>query len=298
MQVRAHRLQEIEGANEGANLTAVEHVHPQHGVQTLGGVQVLGDPEQRVQVAKGALALLDVGLDHEPAGAGAGMALVALLQLGGDEFRARPLDHFGAEPGVQTIGQNRVADQAASLEDRGADRHVGAGQLDALVQGSRGVADFEPEIPQGVEHVFDHALGVRGLFVRANEQQIDIGKRGQRAAAVSAHRHQRQPLALGRVAGAEHVDSGEVPKGADHLVGDAAQQAGGFEAAGPILQPLLGDHPTAEQRPLEDVDRPSPLLWGVAHGVQCGRGKLRSKAKAVDDELDTGGTQTGRHLSI
>ena len=86
--------------------------------------------------------------------------------------------------------------------------------LHALVDRARGVADFEAQVPQGVEHELDHALGVGGLLVGAQEQQIDVGEGRQRAAAVAAHRHQRQPLALGRVAGAEHVDGGEVVEGA------------------------------------------------------------------------------------
>ena len=68
-------------------------------------VQVLGDPEQGVQVAQAALALLDVGLDHVAAGAGPGLALVALLQLGGDELGAGALDHLLAEAALQLLGQ-------------------------------------------------------------------------------------------------------------------------------------------------------------------------------------------------
>ena len=79
--------------------------------------------------------------------------------------------------------------------------------------GARGVADFEAEVPQGVEHELDHALDVRRLLVGPHEQQIDVGEGRQRAAAVAAHRHQRQALALGGVAGAEHVDGGEIVEG-------------------------------------------------------------------------------------
>ena len=82
--------------------------------RTVGRVQVLGDPEQGVQVAQAALALLDVGLDHVAAGAGAGMALVALLQLGGDEFGAGALDHLLAEAALQLLGQALVAGQPAA----------------------------------------------------------------------------------------------------------------------------------------------------------------------------------------
>ena len=48
-----------------------------------------GDPQQRLQVAQAALALLDVGLEHEAGIAHALMALVALGELGLDERGAR-----------------------------------------------------------------------------------------------------------------------------------------------------------------------------------------------------------------
>ncbi len=48
-----------------------------------------------------------------------------------------------------------------------------------------------------------------------------MSEKGARVpSAVAADRQQAQALALGRVAGAEHVDGGEVVEGRDHLVGD------------------------------------------------------------------------------
>ena len=52
-------------------------------------IDVFGDPEQRVQVAQAALAVLDVRLDQIARLAGAAVALFALGELGGDEFGAR-----------------------------------------------------------------------------------------------------------------------------------------------------------------------------------------------------------------
>jgi hypothetical protein len=45
-------------------------------------VEVLGDPEQRVEIAQAALAFLDVGLDQIARVAGLAVALVALGELG------------------------------------------------------------------------------------------------------------------------------------------------------------------------------------------------------------------------
>ena len=57
-------------------------------------VIIFGDPEQRVQVAQPALAFLDVRLHQITRIASLAVALVALGELGGDEFRAGAGDDF------------------------------------------------------------------------------------------------------------------------------------------------------------------------------------------------------------
>ena len=52
-------------------------------------VEILADPEQRLQVAQAALAVLDVGLDQIAAFAGLAVALVALGELGLRRIRRR-----------------------------------------------------------------------------------------------------------------------------------------------------------------------------------------------------------------
>ena len=221
VQVAAHRPEEVEGLDEGPHLPALEHLHLHHALDGLAGMQVLGDPEEGVEVAQPALALFHIGLDHVAASSRPLLADVALLQLRGDELGGGALHHLGAEAADQFVGQLFVAGELARLQDRSADRVVLAAELQALLDRARGVTDFEAEIPEGVEHVLDHALGVGGLLVGAQEQQIEIGEGGQGAPPISTDRQQRQALALGRVAGAEHVDGGEVVEGGDHLVGDA-----------------------------------------------------------------------------
>src|SRR5579871_2017090 len=127
---------------------------------------------------------------------------VALLELGGDELGPGPLDHLLAEAALQRRGQRLIAGEAPRLQDGGADRMVGAGELETLLDGPRRVADFEAQVPERVEHVLDHALGVCGLLVGAQEQEIDVGEGRERAAPIAAHRHQPEALAFGRIAGA------------------------------------------------------------------------------------------------
>ena len=113
-----------------------------------------------------------------------------------------------------------------------------------------------------------------GLFVGAQEQQIEIGIGRQGSAPIASYGDHRQALPLGGVARAEDMDRGEVIQGADHLVGDAGQQPGGLDAAGAVLQPLLGDHPAAEKGRLENLQCLSTLLGHVPHGAEGGGGKL------------------------
>jgi hypothetical protein len=296
--VAAHRPEKVDGAEEAGHLPAVEHVQLDDAAGPVGaghGVQVSGDPEQGVEVPQPALALLDVGLDHIAAGAGAQMPLVPLLELGGHELRARAADHLIAEPSDQVLGQGFVSGQVAGFQDGGADGEVLPREAQALVHGPGGVANLEAQVPQRIEHELDHALGVGRLLVGPKEQQIEVGEGRQGPAAVASHRHQRQALALGRVPGPEDMDGGEVVEGADHLVGHAGQEAGGLDPAGAVLQSLLGDHPTTEESLAKDVEGASPLLGFVADGVQGCGGQPGAKADAVEDVFEPGRTQAFGH---
>ncbi len=82
MHVAAHRPQEILGLEEFAVLGLGEDALVDQFLAGAHAVEILGDPEQRLQVAQAALAVLDVGLDQIAAFAGLGMALVALGELG------------------------------------------------------------------------------------------------------------------------------------------------------------------------------------------------------------------------
>ena len=124
MQVAAHGPQEVEGLDKRPDLAPLEHLQLQHLFDGLAGMQVLGDPEQRVEVAKAALALLDIGLDHVAAGAGAGVAFVALLQLGSDELGPGAAHDLALKAPHQLVGQLFVADQASAFQDRRPDGEV------------------------------------------------------------------------------------------------------------------------------------------------------------------------------
>ena len=71
--------------------------------------QIFGDPQQPVQVAQAALALLDVRLQHIAAVAHALMACIALGQLGVDEGDGAAVHHLGREPALQRLEQIGIA---------------------------------------------------------------------------------------------------------------------------------------------------------------------------------------------
>ena len=235
MQIAAHRPQEIGAAAEGAVFLRVEHAALDQFVGLAHAIDVFRDPEQRVQVAQAALAVLDVGLDQIARLPAAAMAFLALGELGGDEFGRGALHHVLVEARDQFVVERLVAGQEARLEDGGADRHVAARLPDRFIDRTRGVADLQPHVPQAIENGFGDLLAPGGLLVGQDEQQIDVGFRRHQAAAIAAggdHRH-----ALGARADMRAI---EMPRGggiedADDLVLHEAQPLGAA-AAVTVLQ--------------------------------------------------------------
>ena len=145
--VAAHGPQEVFGLQELVVFVVREDALLGQLVAAANPVEILADPEQRLQVAQAALAVLDVRLDEVAALAGLAMALVALGELGLRIFGAAVLHHFAVEAPDQLVVDGLVAPQEAGFEDRRADRVVGARQADALVDVAGGVADLQARGP-------------------------------------------------------------------------------------------------------------------------------------------------------
>ena len=86
MHVAAHRPEKILAAAEQLIFLLVEYAALDQFVRLAHPVDVFGDPEQRVQIAQSALAVLDVRLDQIARLPAAPHAIFAFGQLGGDEF--------------------------------------------------------------------------------------------------------------------------------------------------------------------------------------------------------------------
>ena len=240
MHVAAHRPEEIVGLLEELVFLAREHAELDQVGRILDPVEILGDPEQRVEVAQAALAFLDVRLDQIARVAGLAVALVALGELGGDEVRAGVLDDFAVETGLQLVRQILRAADIAGFEDRGADRHVAARQPDAFVDRAGGMADLEAEIPQDIEHEFDRRLGPDGLLHRQQEEKIDIRTRRQRAAAIAADGGDGDARPGLRIGGVENLVQDEIMQDGDQLVLQPGNPLGAFQPAAVLRAAVHG----------------------------------------------------------
>ena len=199
MQMAAHRPQITLAAAEAPIFVGREHAGLDELFFRLVGIEVLGEPMQRVQIAQTAFAILDVGLHKIARGAGAGMTRVLLGELRLDEWPCIALQHLRAEALLEVGEQRRVAEDQPRVEQRRADGHVGMAKAHALVDRAGGVADFEAEIPQEIENVFGDALAPGGLLVGQQEQEIDVGAWRQQPAAVAALRHDGHALGGRRI---------------------------------------------------------------------------------------------------
>src|SRR5215813_8633416 len=139
--VTAHGPEEIAAAAEPAVFARVVDAVRDELLALAYAIDVFGDPVERVQVALPAFAVLDVGLDQVAGLAGAPVTLLALGELGGDEFRRGSLHHLLVEAHDQLVEELAVAEEIARLEQARAYGHIGLRLADALVDRARGVAD-------------------------------------------------------------------------------------------------------------------------------------------------------------
>jgi hypothetical protein len=199
------------------------------------------DPEDRLQVAQPARALLDVRLEAVRRVLELHVPLAQLEQL-------RVEERASVERRVEALAQPRVqaapTGQPAPFEQAGPDGDVAGRFGEALLHGAHAVPDLQAHVPAGTDEAFQPGEPVGILGRRHQQQQVDVGVRQQLASAVAADGHQR---AVG-------LQAGVAPEREQHRVGDAddaAQQrpdvaagAEGFDqcrAAGPERRTQRGD---------------------------------------------------------
>ena len=181
------------------------------------------------------------------------MALLALGELGGDEFAGGVAHHLVVEAGDELVEQRAVAEQEARLQDGGADGHVRLGLADAFVDRAGGVADFQAGVPQAIEDALGDLLAPGGLLVGQHEQQIDVGAGRLQPAAVAAGGDHRHALGLGGVIRRVEMLARELEQQADDGVFHLAQPFGAAAAVAVLQQQLLGLGAALDQRGFEPL---------------------------------------------
>ena len=189
VQVAPDRPEKLLAAPEERELARREQAGLDQVVRAPYPIDVFRDPKKRVEVAQSPFAFLDVGLDEIARCAGPLHPLLTLGELGGNEFRRGLRHDLPVEAHFQRLEERVVAGDQPRLDQRGADRHVGASLFQALVDRPRRVTDFLFEVPQHVEQGFDYFFHRRRRLVRHEEQKVDVGARRQHAASVTADRN-------------------------------------------------------------------------------------------------------------
>jgi hypothetical protein len=120
---------------------------------------------------------------------------------------------------AQLLGQRGFARDQAAFEKRGADRVVLAPEAEAFLDGAARMADLQVQVPEDVEHGFDHALEPARHLVGREEQEVDVREGRHLAPAVAADGEDGDAFALGRVRARVEARHRDVEHGAHDAVG-------------------------------------------------------------------------------
>ena len=195
VKVAADRPQEAARPQEPHQRLAREQTLPHELARIVARLDEAGDPQQRLQVAQTALALLDVGFEQEARVAHALMALVPFGELGLGERGTATGGNVVREAPLQLAEQLGRAPQRSRFDQRGLDGQIGLGEPDGVLYRADRLADLEAQIPELVEQELRDLLDMRSALVGAEEQEVDVGSGRQLLASVAADRHHRELLA-------------------------------------------------------------------------------------------------------
>jgi hypothetical protein len=196
------------------------------------------------------------------------------------------------------LGKQRlIAPDIAPFEQRGTNRQVAAAHPHQIVERAARLPDLEPQIPQEIEHRLDHLFAPGGLLAGRDKGDIDIRMRGHFAPAITADRHDRQPLAGRPVA--RRVDL------ADHVIVDhpdqlVDQKGLGLGAEVPGTGPFEqapGDFRAAiAQRNAQQFDHFGPGFGRAIGG--CRGGDLLCQCAAIDHRALIGDPRSGQAVDF
>ncbi len=110
------------------------------------------------------------------------------------------------------------------------------------------MADFQPHVPQHVEHIFDDLLTPWGLLVGQQEQEIDIGTRRQSVASITADRDDGHVFRLGRIDHRIDLGGGKFEQHLDQRVHEIGEATRAERAAAVLHQQAFRIGAAAHQR--------------------------------------------------
>ena len=205
------------------------------------GVGGTADPQDGLQVAQPARALLDARFEVVGAFLVTGVALLLFELLGlAEQYRVQAC----RQPLAERRGTPPCTAQQARFQQVGLHRHVARRDLEALFQGAHAVADLQPDVPERADQLLDLRLELGPGILGEQHEEVDVRPGKQFAPAVAADREQRSRLrhlhmapglaqqAIGeRGLSAQHAPCGQARQVAlaqlRATVGQALAQAGG-----------------------------------------------------------------------
>ena len=164
-------------------------------------IEILRDPEQRLQVANAALAFFYVRLQNVSRIAHLLVAFIAFMQLCFNESTTGSFRNLFPEPLAQFQVKALLSPDIAGFEQSGPDRNIGLGLAYAFIQGPRRMPDLQAQVPQHIKNMLDDLFAAAGLFVGQDKQKIDIRFRRQFTATVAAKSNDTDLIAGGRIGG-------------------------------------------------------------------------------------------------
>ena len=195
MGLRAHAEEEVVGAQRRLVLSLGEKARGAGVGEPAAAVAGLGHPQDRVEVAQAAHALLDVRLldAHRPEDAGVAFGHVCAEHLEKGLARLAVATDGVVEGPVERPEDRGVAGHEARLGEGGARVQVAPGLLEALGQGPEAVADGEADVPEELENLLDEpSHGLRRAAL-VQEQEVHVGERGELRPPVAAEGDHRAP---------------------------------------------------------------------------------------------------------
>ena len=293
VKLAAYGPQKRLGAAEPCELRARQYFLVDQLIDAVDAVEVLGDPKKRMQIAQAALAVFDVGLDEVARVAKPAMAGIALGEFRLDKIGAGAA-RFCCERASEVVVQAAVAPHEARLQDRRADRDVGAAKAQAFIDRACRVSHLEAEVPQKIQQVLDDLFAPRGQFVGMQEQEIDVRVGRHLAAPVAANRDHAQAFSRRRIGHPIDMPGGMVVKRAHDLIDQERSRPRNVAARGAGFEPPADLIAASREDLAHDIEDTGARRRRFSVAVVGKRIKARRQTLPVDNRPLAGNAIHGK----